>query len=564
LSSGSVGNVTVSGAGSSFTASNFLDVGTYGTGTLAITSGGTVVTPYGYVGFFSGSNGAVTVDGAGSSLNASNWVDVGTYGPGTLTLSNGGTVHVGSAPGDLSLGYYTGGTGTLNIGAPAGSGPAPGGIVNSAYITTGGGTGTLQFNTTATSGSPYFLTANGTSGGTPIALQGSLAVVINSGATVLNGANTYYGGTTDNGSIVDIESNSGLGTGPVTTTAGSTLNFTSSSPTINELSMVGTTVNFAASSTPTIVTLISDSMSDGNVINLGNSAVLTINNNEDPTFYGSINGPGELSVGGGGALELAGVSNYSGGTSIIPNSYTLLVASNSSALGTGPVTVNQNTAFGMNSSTVLTNQFTLNSGGAIGGYGTIAPASADPITVANGSTITGGKGTIGIISGGSQVPVVGTLTIGANAALSLGPNGNIDFSIMNATGTSGTDFSAINYAGNLDITATPGTPFNILLVSVNPGTQQSGVANFNSALSYSWTLITSSSGITGFNANDFVVNSSEYFQNSIGSGHFFVTDFGSELVLNFTPVPEPSTWALMAGGLCLLGASVRRWRRYSH
>jgi hypothetical protein len=32
-------------------------------------------------------------------------------------------------------------------------------------------------------------------------------------------------------------------------------------------------------------------------------------------------------------------------------------------------------------------------------------------------------------------------------------------------------------------------------------------------------------------------------------------------MLNFTPVPEPSTWALMATGLGALVAAVRRRRR---
>jgi hypothetical protein len=42
-----------------------------------------------------------------------------------------------------------------------------------------------------------------------------------------------------------------------------------------------------------------------------------------------------------------------------------------------------------------------------------------------------------------------------------------------------------------------------------------------------------------------------------------VTDPGSgpNLMLNFTPVPEPSTWALMATGLGALVAAVRRRRR---
>jgi len=50
--------------------------------------------------------------------------------------------------------------------------------------------------------------------------------------------------------------------------------------------------------------------------------------------------------------------------------------------------------------------------------------------------------------------------------LTLGCGGNMQFSIMNAGGAAGTDYSTINVAGTLDITATPGSPFTIQLISV--------------------------------------------------------------------------------------------------
>jgi hypothetical protein len=44
-------------------------------------------------------------------------------------------------------------------------------------------------------------------------------------------------------------------------------------------------------------------------------------------------------------------------------------------------------------------------------------------------------------------------------------------------------------------------------------------------------------------------------------GMFFVTGDSTDLILNFTPAPEPSTWAmLVAGLLVLIPVIVRRTR----
>jgi hypothetical protein len=53
----------------------------------------------------------------------------------------------------------------------------------------------------------------------------------------------------------------------------------------------------------------------------------------------------------------------------------------------------------------------------------------------------------------------------------------------------------------------------------------------------------------------------EFFQTPVGAGQFNVTQVGNDLDLNFTPVPEPSTWALMGSDLCALGGAIRRRRR---
>ena len=108
---GSTGAVTVSGAGSIWTASPV--VGDEGDGRLDITDGGAVSSVGGYIGDGSGSTGAVMVSGAGSTWTSSRYLCIGERGVGTLEITNGGAVSSSTA-GDS---YYCtiGDTGAVTV-----------------------------------------------------------------------------------------------------------------------------------------------------------------------------------------------------------------------------------------------------------------------------------------------------------------------------------------------------------------------------------------------------------------------------------------------------------------
>ena len=135
-STGSTGEVTVSGTGSQWNNSQSLSVGLSGTGTLNVTDGGVVSNTHGYIGYESGSTGLTTVTGANSQWNNSVRLYVGFSGTGTLNVTDGGVVantsgYIGLNSGSTGEATVTGsgsqwnnlnnlfvgvsGTGTLNV-----------------------------------------------------------------------------------------------------------------------------------------------------------------------------------------------------------------------------------------------------------------------------------------------------------------------------------------------------------------------------------------------------------------------------------------------------------------
>ncbi|MFG1418080.1 autotransporter-associated beta strand repeat-containing protein, partial [Xanthobacter sp. V0B-10] len=112
---GSAAAVTVTGSGSQWNlGNNDLNLGYGGAGTLVVSAGGTVNSAYGTLGYLAGSSGTATVTGAGSSwqLASGYGIYAGYYGSGSLTISDGGSV-VGHR--DSYLGYDSAVTGTITV-----------------------------------------------------------------------------------------------------------------------------------------------------------------------------------------------------------------------------------------------------------------------------------------------------------------------------------------------------------------------------------------------------------------------------------------------------------------
>ncbi len=104
--------VTVDGTGSTWTNSGEFYVGYNGSGTLSITNGGTVISgDPNYIGYNSGSTGVVTVSDSGSTWTSKTDLYIGYSGSGTLNITSGGSVTVA---GTTYVGYNDGSTATIN------------------------------------------------------------------------------------------------------------------------------------------------------------------------------------------------------------------------------------------------------------------------------------------------------------------------------------------------------------------------------------------------------------------------------------------------------------------
>ena len=130
-----------------------------------------------------------------------------------------------------------------------------------------------------------------------------------------------------------------------------------------------------------------------------------------------------------------------------------------------------------------------------------------------------------------------------------------DWEVNNFTGTTaGSDFDQIGLSSTLNLSGGSGSYIlNILsLTALNAG---GNVPNF-SEINRSWTILSTISGITGFNAANWSINTTNFTNTNTGS--WGIAQSGNDLVLSYTAVPEPNVTMLL-GSMGLL-ALLRRWR----
>lgn len=494
-------------------------------------------------------NGNYTLAGASSSLNIGNINDgtsgvivgngatlislgtmqIGTTTNGLVTVQTGGALNVTSS--GLAIGRNTGGNGRL--------------VISGGSVTLAGAT-------------PLLVGFSGASSGVLDITAGTLSageMGINVGQTSATATATVNisGGTVTTGTV-----NFGKAGNWASTHGNATLNQTGGSLYVGNGGIVknGVLETMAINLSGGTVGATADWSSSLNM-NLGTTngnitfqAANASNVAHNIALSGTLSGAGGLYKTGGGLLTLSAANTYQGTTTITSGTLSLGTAgsiANSPLVNIGSGSTldvsAQTTTFAVGSSQTVNNNGTVkgntNVSGWLKGTGTISGS----LNITSGGTLAPGN------SAGIQV-VTGDLNVGTG--------GFVSFDI--AHGTAGTNYDQIQVggsltlAGTLELTLGPGIVmgdvFDLILHSGDSAltTTFETVSVYNAGTDHFETVSVTNNAFT-YGGQGYVLN----YNANLDSG-----TIGNDLTLQ--AVPEPSTWAMLAGGLgALIG--FQRMRR---
>ena len=535
--------VTKVGAGTLIlTGANTYNGGTFiNEGTVQLGDGGTTGSLSANGGIFLLSNSAVLAVDHSDAVTISNPIvglgGVKQMGTGSLTLSGANSFSGGVNITDGTV--VMGNAGALGSGPVTFSGPNATMDLNGFNLTLtslAGGNGNLINNASNSATSTLTLNVSGAETFSGVIADGSspIALTLVSGTQTLAGANTYSGPTTIDGGILKISAPENLGDGSATNTinlGAGTLESTSGDYDL------GSNRTITLTGAGTIQTDAGTMTVSGNVINGANT--LTVQGAGNTVFSGSIgSGAGGFTKGGSGTVTLSGASTYTGPTNV--NAGTLIV---SGGIGGSLTTIASGATLASGNNVTST----------VGGPVNALSNGTGGATVAPGGTGGPGLSTIGNLN------VNGDLNLGTNATA-----GRAHLSMELGGTTAGTEYDQVTLAGstlnlnnvNLDLSLI--NFFTPAEATYNSGTN---LMNLDGEVFY---LVIGAGAINGTFANQQGADSNVPGFNTITiGGHEFAISYTASSISNtfsgagndiaLMAIPEPSTWALLLGGLGVLG-----------
>ena len=260
------------------------------------------------------------------------------------------------------------------------------------------------------------------------------------------------------------------------------------------------------------------------------------------TLSGVLSGAGGLDKQSANTLLLTNSNTYYGDTRV--SAGTLRLGASASIAQSGEIRISNGATLNV---TDVTGGFTVGSSQTLSGGGTVT-----------GDTVIAGSHTPGFSPGLQTFTNNLTYASGSDITWELAAN---------STANRGTFYDAINVQGNLTF---QGPTTLALSFDYVDGVVDWTAPFWDTAVSgvLGWKIFGVTGTVNGF-ANLQIANADWLDTNGVAlrtarpTGTFSLYQAADGIYLNYTPVPEPSTYGLMLGGLALAGAALRRRRKNS-
>ena len=234
----------------------------------------------------------------------------------------------------------------------------------------------------------------------------------------------------------------------------------------------------------------------------------------DPDLYSGPTGSLSLDFDGVGDVLLFGIQRHTGSTTVTGIELAVYGREDTDFVIRGLVSSN----------------LLLNTGGVLAGAGPV-----NSVAAGDGSGLSPGSFYLNPI----DRLATGEVTLSGNVFM------NLD--LLDATGGAGIGWDVLAVDGTFTFSALPGDSFSINLRSGDQGLTDTVAHNFDTAVSYSFSLIQTTGGIIGYAPGRVTLNTSGFINRFDGEWSVRLSPDGNDLIVDYTAIPEPAAFAALLG-----------------